>query len=148
MRLARQDVSTATGTLGKALLSKAAFKDQQVDSDDSDYEDTKKALKDSLMDAKLDKAQCSTALKHATQKLEELKKKAQELHEAALCKERKVAQVLSGKRKVRSSADAEEETSDVEDDDMLGGGQTMSEDSDRGADVNVDEEQEVEGADE
>jgi len=92
VRLARQDVSTATGTLGKALLSKAGFKDQQVDSDDSDYEDTKKALKDSLMDAKLDKAQCSTALKHATQKLEELKKKAQELHEVAVCKERKVAQ--------------------------------------------------------
>jgi len=111
-----------------------------VDSDDSDYEDTKKALKDSLMDAKLDKAQCSTALKEATQKLEELKKKAEELHEVALCKERKLAQVLSGKRKVRSSPDAEEETSDVEDDDMLGGGHTMSEDSDRDVEVNVDEE--------
>ena len=58
----------------------------------------------------------------------------------ALCKERKLAQVLSGKRKVRSSPDVEEETSDVEDDDMLGGRHTMSEDSDRDVEVNVDEE--------
>ena len=105
----RQDVSTVTGTLSKALLSNAAFKEQQVDSDDSDYEDTKKPLKDSLTDAKLDKEQCSTALKQTTQKLEELKEKAQELHEAALCKEHKVAQVLKRKRKARSSADEEDE---------------------------------------